>query len=121
MLEKNMFKIMFMSVTVGILSLCFIGTSQANFSVKKVYKKTFPGTKPKCTMCHIDKVPKKVKGKHEHTEYGKKILKAKKELNKYKVDEEVFKKIGPYTEDKAIEEGVSKEVHKELDKVEKQK
>ena len=67
----------------------------ANLEQVKNYKAAFPDEgKPKCAACHVAKLPKKEEGKHDWNEYGKKILEAKKELNKEKVDEEVLKKVG---------------------------
>jgi hypothetical protein len=75
--------------------LTMTGTAaRANLAQVKLYKTTFEGEKPKCTTCHMDKAPKKEEGKHEWNDYGKKILAAKKELNKEQVDEEVLKKVG---------------------------
>ena len=75
-------------------SLCFAGTAMADLEILKTYKATFEGEKPKCTCCHTDKTPKKEEGKHENNDYGKKLLAAKKELQKEKVDEDVLKKVG---------------------------
>ena len=66
----------------------------ANLETVKIYKAVFEGEKPKCTYCHVDKTPKKEEGKHELNDYGKKVLAAKNELKKEKVDEEVLKKVG---------------------------
>lgn len=73
---------------------CFAGTAAANLGVVKVYKETFSDEKPKCTCCHMDKMPKKEEGEHEFNDYGKKVFAAKTELKKEKVDEEVLKKVG---------------------------
>ena len=79
---------------VAVFSLCFAGDGLANLGVVKAYKEAFPGEKPKCSCCHVDKAPKKEEGKHEFNDYGKKVFAAKTELNKEKVDEEVLKKAG---------------------------
>ena len=39
----------------------------------KLYKAAFPDAKPKCTFCHVDKLPKKDEGMHEPSAYGKKV------------------------------------------------
>ena len=81
-------------VAIVFLSLFVPRHSLANVETVKLYKNVFEGEKPKCACCHVDKTPKKEEGKHELNDYGKKILVAKKELNKEKVDEEVLKKVG---------------------------
>ena len=73
--------------------LGWAGTSHANLAVLKAYKETFD-EKPKCTACHVDKTPKKEDGKHDPSEYGKKLIAAKKEMGKDKVDADVLKKVG---------------------------
>jgi len=93
---KTMVKGLWVIILVGVFSLCFTSISMANLKVIRIYKQTFPGEKPKCTLCHLDKTPKKAEGKHEHNAYGKKILKAKKELKKEKVDAEVLEKVGKF-------------------------
>ena len=87
----NLKKIAYMSVACLFMS----GSAFASLEVVKTYKAAFPDEeKPKCLACHVDKIPKKDEGKHEWNDYGKKILAAKKELNKEKVDEDVLKKVG---------------------------
>ena len=87
---RNSFSVMLASI----ISLCFAGSAMANLGVIKVYKETFSDQKPKCTCCHVDKMPKKEEGKHEFNDYGKKVFAAKEELKKDKVDAEVLNKVG---------------------------
>ena len=47
--------------------------AQATIHHQKLYKKVFPGSKPKCLFCHIDKLPKKDEGAHDLNEYGLKV------------------------------------------------
>ena len=44
--------------------------AQANMDNLNVYKEAFEGSKPKCTFCHIDKLPKKTDGDHNLNKYG---------------------------------------------------
>ena len=61
-----------------LVSLFSAGVAFANLEQVKLYKAAFPDEeKPKCTTCHIDKMPKKDDGKHEWNEYGLKVKKAK--------------------------------------------
>ena len=88
-------KTLFKGTVFAIVSLFSSCLAFANLEQVKNYKAAFPDEeKPKCIACHVDKIPKKDEGKHEWNDYGKKVLEAKKELNKEKVDEEVFKKVG---------------------------
>ena len=83
------------ALLVAVVFLFSSGLASANLEIVKTYKAAFPDEeKPKCMTCHVDKIPKKDEGKHEWNDYGKKILAAKKELNKDKVDEDVLKKVG---------------------------
>lgn len=92
--NKQAFNKLFGCLLAGAASLFFAANGMANIGVVKTYKETFPGEKPKCTCCHVDKSPKKEEGKHEFNEYGKKIFAAKNELKKEKMDGEVLKKVG---------------------------
>ncbi|OIO36766.1 MAG: hypothetical protein AUJ72_05720 [Candidatus Omnitrophica bacterium CG1_02_46_14] len=65
------------------------GLALANLEQIKLYKEAFPGEKPKCTTCHVDKMPKKDDGKHEWNEYGLKVKKVKE-----KPDVETYKTVG---------------------------
>ncbi len=56
----------------------------------KLYKSNF-GDKPKCTTCHVDKIPKKDDGKHELNEYGQKLKEAK---TQEVPDDETYKTVG---------------------------
>ena len=83
-------------LTLGIVMVGFMAL-QANADVGqvKLYKQAFPGSAPKCMACHLDKTPKKDKGKHELNEYG---LKVKKEAEKPTAD--TYKKVGKAEEKK---------------------
>ena len=50
------------------------GISEANMGQLKLYKKAFPGSKPKCMVCHVDKLPKKADGKNDLNAYGLKVV-----------------------------------------------
>ena len=66
------------------------GVAFANLEQVKLYKAAFPDEeKPKCTTCHVDKIPKKDDGKHEWNEYGQKVRKVKE-----KPDVETYKTVG---------------------------
>ena len=83
------------TLLIALVFLFSSGLALANLEQVKNYKAAFPDEeKPKCMTCHVDKIPKKEEGKHDWNDYGKKILEAKKELKKEKVDEEVLKKVG---------------------------
>ena len=75
------------------IAFCFVllGSSlaKANVAQIKLYKAAFPDTKPQCIFCHVDKLPKKDEGKHEHNAYGKKILETD-----AKPTADTYKKIG---------------------------
>ena len=78
--------------TVVVLFYCifFTTTVFANLEQAKIYKAAFPDEeKPKCIMCHVDKIPKKDEGKHDWNEYGLKVRKVKE-----KPDEETYKTVG---------------------------
>ena len=63
----------------------------ANVEQVKLYKAAYPDSKPKCTFCHIDKLPKKDEGMHEHNAYGKKILETD-----AKPTADTYKKVGTF-------------------------
>ena len=65
--------------------------AMANVNQIKLYKAAYPDSKPKCTFCHIDKLPKKDEGMHEHNAYGKKILETD-----AKPTEDTYKKVGTF-------------------------
>jgi hypothetical protein len=69
----------------------FIGvkTAGANMNQIKIYKKTFPGSAPKCINCHVDKLPRKDDGKHDLGAYGLRVKDAGEEIS-----EESYKKVG---------------------------
>jgi hypothetical protein len=64
---------------VNIFLLCVVSAlawsarAQANIDTQKLYKKAFPGSKPKCLFCHVDKLPKKDEGAHDLNAYGLKV------------------------------------------------
>ena len=65
-------------LTVLTMSLFVSGIAFANLGQVKIYKEAFPDAeKPKCTACHVDKMPKKEDGKHDWNEYGQKVRKVK--------------------------------------------
>ena len=71
-------------------SLFVSGLAFANLDQVKANKAAFPDEeKPKCTTCHVDKIPKKDDGKHEWNEYGQKLRKVKE-----KPDVETYKTVG---------------------------
>ena len=59
-----------------VISFVFMSVSPAWADIKqtKIYKEAFPGEKPKCACCHVDKKPSKEDGKHDLNEYGKKVI-----------------------------------------------
>ena len=66
------------------------GLAFANLEQVKLYKAAFPDEeKPKCTTCHVDKIPKKEEGKHNWNEYGLKVRKVKE-----KPDVDTYKTVG---------------------------
>ena len=79
-----------------LFSILMASAAMANLEVVKAYKATFEGEKPKCSTCHVDKVPKKEDGKHEWNDYGKKV-KAIKE----KPDEATYQAAGKSTAEDA--------------------
>jgi hypothetical protein len=66
--------------------------SEASVANVKLYKAVFPGSKPTCIMCHIDKLPKKDEGMHELNAYGMKIKETK--GTDEEITEETLKKVG---------------------------
>lgn len=82
------------SVLGFIFCFVFLGNSlvMANVNQMKLYKAAFPGSQPKCTFCHIDKLPKKDEGMHEPSAYGKKVRETATENR----TAETFKQIGTY-------------------------
>lgn len=72
----------------------FLGNSlvTANMNQIKLYKAAFPDSKPKCTFCHIDKLPKKDEGMHELNAYGNKVRETATEDR----TTETFNQIGTY-------------------------
>ncbi len=59
-------------LTVTIFSFLAV-SAQADMKQIKTYKEAFPGELPKCTCCHVEKMPKKDEGKHDLNEYGQKV------------------------------------------------
>ena len=86
-MKNNILKKAFVSIIMVIFSS---GPALANLEQAKIYKAAFPDAeKPKCIMCHVDKMPKKDDGKHDWNEYGLKVRKVKE-----KPDEETYKTVG---------------------------
>jgi len=54
-------KILSMTLMVAALGFVWSAQAQANMDIRKLYKGAFEGSKPKCIMCHVDKLPKKVR------------------------------------------------------------
>ena len=71
------------------MGLFVSGLASANLEQAKIYKEAFPDEKPKCTNCHVSKMPKKEDGKHDWNEYGQKVRKVKE-----KPDVETYKTVG---------------------------
>ncbi len=63
--------------------------AMANVAQVKLYKTAYPEAQPKCTFCHVDKLPKKDEGLHEWNAYGLKVKETAKEIT-----EETYKKVG---------------------------
>ena len=72
----------------------FFGNSLVMANVKQVkfYKTAYPDAQPKCTFCHIDKLPKKDEGMHEPSAYGKKVREAA------EITAETYKEVGTFEE-----------------------
>src|SRR3989338_6750899 len=85
----------------AVLAVLIMGVYQAEANVDeiKVYKNAFPGSKPQCIFCHIEKIPKKDAGLHDLNAYGTKVKSTDPEIT-----EETFKKVGAFEDFK--EEGV---------------
>ncbi len=67
-----------MKIAALMIGVSFVlGTSAAHANLKqiKVYKETFPESKPKCINCHETEKPKKDEGLHEGNDYGKAAMK----------------------------------------------
>ena len=76
--------------------------TMANVAQVKLYKAAFPDAKPKCTFCHIDKLPKKDEGMHEPSAYGKKVREAATEITA-----DIYKQVGTFEDFEAQQEGGS--------------
>ncbi len=63
----------------------------ANVEQLKLYKAAYPDAKPQCIFCHVDKLPKKDEGMHEHNAYGNKVLETD-----AKPTAETYKKVGTF-------------------------
>lgn len=79
----------FVFAAVFAAALSWTVPAHATLDIAKAYKSAFGTEKPKCTTCHVDKVPKKEDGKHDLNDYGKKIVAANP-----KPDEETLKQVG---------------------------
>ena len=87
-------RVLLRSILFTLVVLFSAGIASANLGQVKIYKSAFPDAeKPKCTTCHVDKMPKKDDGMHEWNDYGKKV-RAVKETP----DEDTYKSVGPNTE-----------------------
>lgn len=65
--------------------------AMANMQQIKLYKTVYPDAKPKCTFCHVDKLPKKDEGMHEPSAYGKKVREAATEITA-----DIYKQVGTF-------------------------
>jgi len=63
---KIMGTVLFGAVLMAVWSV----QAEANMDNQKLYKEAFPGTKPKCIFCHVEKLPKKADGAHDLNDYG---------------------------------------------------
>ncbi|MBP9855163.1 MAG: hypothetical protein KBD53_09895 [Candidatus Omnitrophica bacterium] len=63
----------FSILNILILSCFFASPSFANIDQMKYYREINPDLKPNCMYCHMDKAPKKEKGKHDLNPYGAKM------------------------------------------------
>lgn len=95
------------------LTLCVYATQGwANVDQLKFYRDENPDLKPNCMYCHIDKTPKKEKGKNELNPYGKEMkklidLEQTKGLSKDQLKaiySNVFKKLGRHDQFKTDSE-----------------
>ena len=66
-------KLMRLFLALSFLSI-LVSPAWADIKQTKIYKEAFPGEKPKCACCHVDKKPSKEDGKHDLNEYGKKVI-----------------------------------------------
>ncbi len=64
--------------------------AMANVDQIKLYKAAYPDAKPKCTFCHVDKLPKKDDGMHEPNAYGKKVREAA------EITADTYKQVGTF-------------------------
>src|SRR3989338_2164340 len=64
--------------------------AMANVEQVKLYKGVYPDSKPKCTFCHVDKLPKKDGGRHEPNAYGKKVREAA------EITADTYKQVGTF-------------------------
>lgn len=71
--QRNIRKFMFVFCLVAAGLLVGSVPAEASIKMMKVYKKAFPGTKPKCLFCHAAKMPKKGDGLHDLNAYGLKV------------------------------------------------
>ena len=56
----------------------------------KLYKAAFPESKPKCTFCHVDKLPKKTKG------CMSRVPTARKSGSGDRVTADIYKQVGTF-------------------------
>lgn len=69
--RKNQCPVLLLCLSIGLM--VSVPLAEANVDEVKIYKKAFPGSKPKCMICHLDKIPKKEDGKHDLNAYGLKV------------------------------------------------
>ena len=73
-IQKIDIKLSVISFSVAIFVLTMVAVSaEADVNQIKLYKKAFPGAKPKCLFCHVNKIPKKADGEHDLNAYGLKV------------------------------------------------
>ena len=98
--QGNSRKFMFAFCLVAVLGLLTGSVpAEANIKMMKAYKGAFPGAKPKCLFCHVNKMPKKGDGVHEFNAYGLKV----KSIDEIPT-EETFKQAGTVEDFKAKNE-----------------
>ena len=91
--RKSKFQVSYGAIGAIVLMLACVGPypAEANVGQIKLYKEAFPGTKPSCLFCHLDKIPKKDDGMHDLSAYGAKVKETDEE-----VTAESYTKVGAY-------------------------
>ncbi len=79
-------------LTFGLGLILSGAVAKADMAQIKAYKDAYPGARPKCISCHVDKMPKKENGQHDLNSYGKAIIKA---AGTTIPTADTYKKVGP--------------------------